>query len=154
MKKELSPLILLIVSIILTLILTPIGILHVTLKSIYETFQLKFWTGVIHFIKYWLKVLYQIWNVIKFIFIQLAIGIDLLGNVTTGEAIEDLVTTKEDTMYGNGEVTISTATGELEYFGNLNKLGVNFSKFLSKVLDPNHCIESYKRYIHNKKFEI
>lgn len=154
MKKELSPIVLLIVSIILFLLLTAIGLIHLVLKGVYHCFQLQFWNGPLYIIIYFLKVLYQIWNVIKFFCLQIAIGIDLFGNVTCGEAIEDLVTVEENTMYGAGDITISTATGHLEYFGKLNKLGIGFSKVLSKVLDPNHCIESYKRFLHNKRFNV
>lgn len=154
MKKELSPIVLLIVSIILFLLLTAIGLIHLVLKGVYHCFQLQFWNGPLYIIIYFLKVLYQIWNVIKFFCLQIAIGIDLLGNVTCGEAIEDLVTEEEYTLYGDGNITISTATGHLEYFKLLNKTGIKFSKVLSKVLDKNHCIESYRRWTHNKTFKI
>lgn len=153
-KREFSPLLLLIASIILSILLTAFGLIHLVIKSFYHTFQKKFWLGAFYFFIYWVLVLYQIWNVIKFLCLQIAIGIDLLGNVTTGEAIEDLVTTHENTMYGKGDVTISTATGELEYHGKLNKLGLKFTKVLSKVLDDNHSVNSYKRHLHNKKFEL
>jgi hypothetical protein len=152
--REFSPLVLFIVSIILSILLTGIGLIHLVLKSILLTFQLRFWIGPTHFILYWLFVLYQIWNVIKFYCMQSAIAVDLLGNVTTGEAIEDCVTAEEKTMYGRGDITISTATGELEYKGKLNKLGIKFTKVLSKVLDENHCIVSYKRYLHNQSFKL
>ena len=154
MKKEFSPILLLIASIVLSVLLTGFGLVHLVVKSIYLTFQKRFWIGIVHFVLYWFFVLYQIWNVIKFFCMQIAIGIDLLGNVTTGEAIEDCVTTHEATMYGRGDVTISTATGELEYHNKLNKVGVKFTKVLSKVLDDNHSIKSYLRHLHNQKFEL
>jgi len=154
MKKEISPIILFFVSILLSLALTAFGISHLIIKSIYHTLQVKFWRGPIYFVKYWIKFIYQIWNVIKFFCMQFAIAVDLLGNVTTGEAIEDLVTYKEETLYGNGNITISTATGELEFKGDLNTLGVKFSKVLSKLLDPNHCVVSYKRFLHNQTFKL
>lgn len=154
MKKEISPVLLLILSIVLTMFLTPFGLIHIAAKSIYHTFRIKFWIGPLIFINYWLNVLYQIWNVIKYLCLKIAISIDLLGNVTCGEAIEDCVTIKEITLYGKGDVTISTATGELEYKKELNNTGIKFSKVLSLLLDKNHCIESYKRHLHNKNFEL
>lgn len=152
--KELSPIWLLIASVVLFLMLSAFGTFHILCKCIFESFQKRFWKGIAHFFIYLIYVTYQIWNAIKYIFLHIAIGVDLLGNVTCGEAIEDLVTNEEKTMYGRGDITISTATGELEYHNKLNKLGLNFSKVLSKILDPNHCIESYKRWLHNKKFEL
>lgn len=154
MKKEISPLLLLVASVILLVALTVFGLFHLIAKSFYHTFQLKFWKGPLYFMKYWLKVLYQLWNVFKFFCMQIAISIDLFGNVTTGEAIEDFVTYKEETMYGNGNVTISTATGQLEYEKELNKTGINFSKVLSVILDKDHCVASYKRFLHNQTFKL
>lgn len=158
MKKiiiaEFSPLVLFVVSIILSILLTGFGLIHLVIKSMLLTFQKRFWIGPVHFILYWVFVAYQIWNVIKFFFMQSAIAVDLLGNVTTGEAIEDCVTAQETTMYGRGDITISTATGELEYKGKLNKLGIKFTKVLSTVLDKNHCVVSYQRYLHNQTFKL
>lgn len=152
--KELSPVWLLLASVILVCLLTVFGLVHLIIKCIYESFQLRFWKGILHFIIYLSYISYQIWNCIKYLFLHTAISLDLFGNVTCGEAIEDLVTAEEKTLYGRGDVTISTATGELEYKGKLNKLGKGFSKVLSKILDENHCVESYKRWMHNKKFEL
>lgn len=150
--KEFSPVVLFIISIVLCLLLTAFGLIHLVLKSIYHTVQVKFWKGPLYFIKFWLKVLYQLWNTIKFFFMQTAIAIDLFGNVTCGEAIEDCVTTTEKTMYGDGNITISTATGQLEYENKLNKIGIKFSKILSLLLDEDHCVQSYKRWKHNISF--
>lgn len=152
--REFSPFFLFIVSILLSLVFIGIGLVHLVLKSIWLTIQPKFWIGPIHFILYWITVLYQVWNVLKFYCLQSAIAVDLLGNVTTGEAIEDCVTTEENTMYGRGDITISTATGELEYKNKLNKTGIIFSKILSKLMDKDHCLQSYKRFLHNQKFKF
>lgn len=154
LKKEFSPLFLLIAMVFLFCTVTIVGIIHLIIKSIVDTFQWKFWMGPIRFILFWLLVLYQIWNVIKFFFMQIAIGLDMMENVVSGEALEDIITTEEKTMFGNGQVTVSTATGELEYKGKLNKYGVRWTKLLSKVLDENHSVNSYKRYLHNQKFEL
>lgn len=153
-RKELSPIWLLISAIILICLLIILGVIHLIVKGIYESFQKKFWNGIIYLVKYILNVTYQIWVCVKYLFLQTAIAIDLFGNVVCGEAIEDLVTYEEKTMYGKGDVTVSTATGEMEVKGKLNKLGLRFSKVLSKILDENHCVNSYKRHLHNQKFEL
>ena len=152
--KEFSPLILFIVSIFLLILLTCFGITHMIIKSIYHLFQCKFYLGPWYFIKYWFRVAYQLWNVCKYFLLKIAIGIDIFGNVACGEAIEDIITYEEKTMFGNGEVTISTATGELEYFDKLNPTGKWFTRTLSKLLDKNHSINSYKRYLHNQNFKL
>ena len=157
MKKiisELSPIWLLIISIILFILLSGLGFVHLLYKSLTNLCQFKFWKGLIYFFWYWLRIIVQIWKTIQYFCLHIAISIDLFGNVVCGEAIEDLITKEENTLFGNGEITISTATGELQSRDKLNKRGLKFSKFLSKVLDNNHCIESYKRYLYNKNFKI
>lgn len=157
MKKiisELSPIWLLIISIILFILLIGLGFVHLLIKTIYHSFQIKFWRGLIYFLWYWVRILVQIWRTVQYFLLHIAISIDLFGNVICGEAIEDIITTKEDTLYGDGEITISTATGKLEEENHLNKTGVKFSKFLSRVLDKDHCVNSYKRYLHNKNFKL
>ena len=66
LKKEFEPLILFISALIVFGTLSLFGMIYNLGKSIYECFQLKFWTGIFRFIEYWLKVLYQLWNVIKY----------------------------------------------------------------------------------------
>lgn len=144
---ELGPIYLCIASVVLIILLIGLGLIHLVCKSIYHTFQVKFWKGPIYFITYWLKVLYQLWNCIKYLLIEIAISLDLFGNISCGEAIEDCVTAKEDTLYGRGDITISAATGELEMNGNLNTFGWKFTSTLSKVLGENHSINCYKNYL-------
>lgn len=152
--REFSPLILFILSWIIFPFIIIKGIPYTIGKGIIETFQLKFWKGPLYIVKYILNVLYQIWNGIKFILMKLAIFPDLIANATSGELIEDIITTEEHTYFGDGNVTISTAIGHLEHFDNLNEIGKKLSIVLSKVLDKDHCVASYKRHLHNQSFKI
>lgn len=152
--KEFSPLLMLIGMVVIFLTVTAFGLIHLLLKSVKDTFQMRFWKGPLYFIKYWLNVLYQIWNSIKFITLQVAIGLDMMENVLGGEALEDIITAEENTLFGKGNITVSTATGQLEFLGKLNKKGVKWSKLLSRVLDKNHAVVSYMRWLHNKQFEL
>jgi hypothetical protein len=152
--SELSPIWLLIISIILFILLIGLGFVHLFLKSTYNLLQFRFWKGLIYFFWYWIRVVVQLWRTIQYFCLHIAISIDLFGNVICGEAIEDLVTTEENTLFGDGEITISTSTGELESKNKLNESGLKFSNFLSKILGKNHCIESYKRHLYNKEFKI
>jgi hypothetical protein len=147
MKKEFKPIALLLSAISITIILVPLGIIYNILKAIYHCLKFRPISAIIYILFYWLKVLYQIWNALKYLMMRLAVSLDLIWNATSGELIEDCVTTKEETWYGNGNRTISAATGELEYYDELNKTGIKFSKFLSEVLDKNHCIKAYEKEI-------
>jgi len=145
-KKELQPIILFIASVIVFGTLAIFGMVYNLFKSIYESFQLEFWKGLFKFIWYWLCVLYQLWNVLKCLLVEdgLAISIDKFGNVAGGEMLEDCVTTREDTLYGRGDVTISAATGKEEMECYLNKTGAWLTNLLSTVLGKGHSITAYK----------
>lgn len=76
---------------------------------------------------------------------KLAVCLDLIWNATSGEMIEDGVTAEENTLYGMGNVTVSAATGELEFKDKLNKTGKAFNRLLSFTLGKNHSIDAYKK---------
>ena len=147
MKKEIEPLLLFISALIVFGTLSVFGMLYNFGKSIYECCRGNFFTGVFKFIYYWLKVLYQLWNVVKYFLMKSAIAIDLFGNVAGGELVEDCVTAKEDTLFGKGSVTMSAGVGELEIEDELNPRGVFLTNLLSKALGENHSIEAYKNEI-------
>jgi hypothetical protein len=95
-----------------------------------------------------LHVLYQTWVVIKQLFLFIGYIIDLYGNVLLGELIEDLVTTEEDTYFGEGDVTISAALGDLKRKNKLKTTGIVICNILS-FLDPkheDHCITAIELY--------
>lgn len=156
LKKEIEPLLLMIASVIVFSLLTIFGMIYNVLKSFYEIKNYKDYRlkGILVLpmvifliIEYWVKVLYQFWNVVKYFMMKIAISIDLFGNVAGGELVEDCVTTKEDTWYGKGEHTVSAATGKLEQHEELNKFGLKFTKLLSKVLGKNHSLDAYYKEI-------
>jgi len=153
--SEFSPLILMVVSPCVFLWLIIPGLIYMIFKSLIETFQWKFWKGPIYFVLFWLRCIYEIWNSIKELFMNLAIFPDKLCNATSGEMLEDLITPVEKTLFGKGKKSISTAIGHLEvnHLPILN-FGKKLSKTLSVVLDKNHCTVSYKRDEHNQKFEL
>lgn len=146
-KKELKPLILFIASLIVFGTLAGLGMIYNFGKAIYESFQLEFWKGLFKFIWYWMRVLYQFWNVLKCLLVDdgLAIAIDKFGNVAGGEMLEDCVTTREDTWFGLGDTTISAAVGKEEIECYLNKTGFWLTKLLSRVLGKNHSIDAYHK---------
>ncbi len=143
LKYELTPLYLFIASMVAFPIVIAFGIVYLTGKSFYKA---KFSSYFI----YWVQVIYQIWVVVKYALLHLAIIPDLLANVTSGEAIEDIVTTQEDTLFGKGNATISAAIGCQENKGELIKDGVKLKNTLNKILGKDHCIEAYQNYLKNE----
>lgn len=145
MKKELQPIILFLSALIIFTLLSMIGIVYTCGKAIKESFQVNFWQGIVKLIKFWLNILYQLWNVIKYLLMGLVITFDLFANVTAGELLEDFVTANEDTLYTNGNYTISAATGECEVNKKLNRKGGWLTNLLSKALGKNHSIVAYNK---------
>lgn len=137
------PLVLFISALLVFGIISVLGLVYNFGKAIYNCMRLKPVTAFISFIMYWLRFLYQIWNVIKYYLLHAAISFDLFGNVAAGEMIEDCVTAKEDTLYGRGDFTVSAATGKLEMDKDLNKTGTWFTNMLTKVLGQKHSVNAY-----------
>ena len=98
--------------------------------------------------KWLLAILYQAWNVIKFIFLMIGYIIDLFGNVFLGSFIRYLVTNEIDTLFGQGGVTISAALGDLLKREKLNARGLRWCKWLSKadMKHENHCLAAIELY--------
>ncbi len=95
-------------------------------------------------------IIYQILKSVNYLFYHLALTLDLIGNATAGEVIEKIVTNEKNTLFGEGDVTISASIGKLEYENQLNKRGVFFTNLLSKVFEQNHSILAYQEYLEGK----
>ena len=128
--------------------LLSIGVLYTFSKPFYD-YRGNPFTKRLQSVLIWIfRVLYEVWVVFKKIFLFIGYVIDLYGNVILGELIEDIVTAKEDTYFGKGNITISAALGDLKLQGKLNKRGLWFCDVLSK-LDPvheDHCIAAIDLY--------
>jgi len=128
--------------------LIPIGILYTLSKPFYDYRKRPFKIRLQRVGAWFLQVLYQLWTIVKYIFLAIGHVVDLFGNVLLGEMIEDIVTSEEDTMFGLGDVTISAALGELKRDGKLNGRGIMLCNVLS-FLDPkheDHCIAAIELY--------
>lgn len=142
LKEELGPIGLLLAAIILSPLLV-VGFIYSTIKSILNSRGYRLGFAIKRFIIYWLNVIYQIWEVIKYLLVSIAYIIDLFGNVFAGEMIRDYVTTEKTTYYKKGECTISMATGDIEersrYKPEIMKSGGHrLIKFLN-VFEKDHC---------------
>lgn len=128
--------------------LFPLGIIYTFSKPFYD-YRSRPWSERWYRIGRWaLNTLYQFWIVIRRFFLFIGFVIDLLGNVFLGELIEDLVTAEEDTLFGEGDATISAALGDLKRRGRLNRAGLKLTDLLS-FLDPkheDHCIAAIELY--------
>lgn len=146
-KKIISGPIALLASLILSIILLPVGFLYTIGKYAKECKVNPILTMLKNF---GLSILL----VISYLCMRVAVAIDRLGNVVAGEFLEDFITSKEDTLFSKPDITISSSTGALEVEGELNKTGTWFSKILSKVLgEDNHAILSYAHYLESKKLD-
>jgi hypothetical protein len=106
----------------------------------------KFFVLIIRLIDGTLYALgYLLFHISKFL--------DILWCVWCGEAFEDALTTRENTMFGTF-TTISEATGKEEKDGYLTPFGKKFSRVLSSAFGQvQHCLDSLEVGILKKKLE-
>lgn len=144
-KKIISGPIALLASLILSIILLPVGFLYTIGKYAKECKVNPILTMLKNF---GLSILL----VISYLCMRVAVAIDILGNVIAGEFLEDFITSKEDTLFSKPDITISSSTGALEVEGELNKTGNWFSNLLSRAIgEDNHAILSYAHQLESDK---
>lgn len=129
--KKTNPLfyfILLIVSLLLIIITGPIGIMY----SIFYHLIKKFFFKKIHIY-----------------FLEIAIGIDQLGNIIMQHLFNYLLIKKNGYKFGLKYETISNVLGKNELQKTLSYWGILLNKLLNKM-DKNHSLNSVKYYIEIK----
>lgn len=141
MKELLSGLITLIGALIITGPILIFGTLYSLCYSIWLTLTLKKWYS---FFTFWWRLLDGFAAALGSALHDIAFALDMMWNVN-GEIIEDIITTEENTMFSEKNVTVSASTGKLEIEGKLNKTGIKFSKFLNVVfMQRRHAIDSWE----------
>ena len=150
--QEVKPLVTLILALLLFIIVSGFGIIANFYFSIKGCLQFKFWRGVKHFIVYWLYVLYQAWECVKYLINKVSVAVDLLGNVTSGELIEKVASRRKETWFGKGDITLSAAFGKEQNDFQLSLFGWLISRTLSKIFEKNHSINAYDKKILIDKF--
>lgn len=150
--KELVPFGLVIVAVIGSVLLIPLGLIHIVFKPFYDVRK----HGVLYSFAWWfvwmLRLVYQLWVGIKYLLFQIAYFIDLWGNVLFGELLEDIVTAREDTYLGKGDITISAALGDLAQTYDLNRTGIWLVRMLGKI-DKNHCKKALELWEIREKYK-
>lgn len=112
MKKLVISLIVLFVAVVLTVCISPFGILYGIIKSIYR-----------RNLKYFSKIL-----------LRIAVALDQLGNVTCGGLL-DVIFTKEGNNFGLEDDTVSEVLAKNQH--NLTRFGRLISNLL-EYIDPGH----------------
>jgi len=158
MKNFIKGIIILCLSLIVFTFVNIIGFLYFIGYSIvtYSSFKT--------FILLWIKYIDNILSNLGFILYQIGVGYDMIGNVMAGELLEDFVSHKSDSHFGEKDITVSASIGELEL---KTELDPNYKskkgRFLSKLLNivfwqKRHCIDSWlyekgRREIKEQLFE-
>lgn len=126
----------LISAIVLGIVVIPVGLIYTLGKKIVE-FKFSSFFGQIG------MLLIHILFVFSWLCERIAVGLDILANVASGELIEDCITSKEDTLFGEPGITLSASTGQIEYLEKLNPTGKWFTNILSSVFEENHSLHAY-----------
>ena len=140
MKELFSGLWALVCAVIVTCLMVPIGILYSLGYSIWLTISLKKWYA---FFVFWWHLIDGIAAAIGHFFYETAYSLDLTWNVK-GEILEDLITSEENTTFGQKNITVSATTGKIEIDGKLNRVGRIFSKTLNFFFgQKQHAIDAW-----------
>ncbi len=116
-------LLLFIISILLTIVTVPLGILYTALKLLFKG---KF------------GVLFRVSNGY---FYKFALAIDQMGNVAMQDLFNDIFIKNDGYKFGDEDETISSVLGKNERNNQLTVLGKGIVKILD-VIDPGHALNS------------
>jgi hypothetical protein len=157
-KKELGNLFLIAVALVLAVFILPIGIVWaLIIKPIYHASKKDPSYAGKKMLKYFGNFFYQVWAAIKLVFRFIAEFIDLLGNAVSGELIEDVVTPMEDTMFGEGDVYISAALGDVEEKAKKDPSKITpTGKWINRQLnkfEPNHSNKALRLHKFRQKLK-
>ena len=73
---------------------------------------------------------------------DLAQSIDRFGNVLLGPILNKILITSDGYKFGNGQETMSSATGRNVIKGTLTPIGIKFNNLLSFCFGHDHAINS------------
>ncbi len=115
-----------IISIVLTVVTVPLGIVYTVFKFIFKgKFALLFKVGNGYFYKF-------------------ALAIDQMGNVAMQDLFNVLFIVNEGYKFGNEDETISSVLGKNEQLHTLSSFGTFLVKILN-FLDKNHALNSIEQ---------
>lgn len=118
-----------IISVILGILLIPVGIIYGFFRNFYHTH-----------IGYAIKKT-------NAKFLKMAVGLDIFGNVYGEELLNTLLIKREATYkFGEFGTTVSAILGASQYFGTLTPLGKAIANTLNK-LQKDHCLNAYESMI-------
>ena len=141
MKEFLKSIVILIATLIVSFFVFAFGIPYSIGYNIYMSVTFKKWSALF---KLTWRILDGAFCAFGYMIFHFCIGLDMLWNVF-GEIFEDIITAKEDTDFGEKNITVSSSTGHLEMDGNLNKAGKIFSRLLSKAfMQKSHALDSWE----------
>lgn len=141
MKELLKGLWALVWAAIVSVLMFSLGTIYTMLYSLWLTVTLKDFKA---FFMFWWKTVDGLAAALGYIFYRIAYGLDMGWNVN-GEILEDFFTHKEDTNFGEKNITVSATIGKLEIDDDLNKTGKWFSKILNFFFNQKqHAIDAWK----------
>lgn len=88
-----------------------------------------------------IAILYVAFNAISKVLGEVAISIDMAGNVLLSEPFNDILIKSEGYQFGKRKETISSVLGKNKRHKTLTRLGRSLADTLDWI-DPNHCIKS------------
>ncbi len=137
-------------ALIISCFIFPLGTPYAVGHAIVLSFKTKRWE--------WFKLIIRfidgIFYALGYLLFHTAKFLDILWNTMAGEMFEDIVTTREDTLFGVRGITISESVGKEEVSGFLVETGKKFTKGLNKIFGQSqHAADAYHLGLLRKELE-
>ena len=128
-------------AIVVTVLLVPAYVYSI-FYAIYRGCKLDDWKAPFRFI--W-SLINGTLSVFGWLFYQIGVFLDYLWNIWGGEAIEDMVTTREKTNFSKSRITVSSSCGREKLDGFYIEKREWFSRLVNRVFGQrNHFIGAEK----------
>lgn len=144
----------LLLTLLVSVILIPAGIVYHLITSVLSVIRLKFWQGIYKFFGYWVVFMFQLYYALSYICYHGAVAIDLLWNSVSGDLIERITVEKRSRglgSYGRGNFRLTECLGSSENNRQLTRSG----KFIIKIVDfiflaVNYCQQAVNKMFYRK----
>lgn len=128
-------------ALLVSVLMFSIGFLYSFGYSIFMSFKKR---DIKIFFKFWWRLIDGFAAALGHMLYEIAYSLDLGWNVN-GEILEDMLTTKEDTTFGQKNISVSASVGKLEIDNNLVKSGKRFSKLLNFFFNQKqHAVDAWR----------
>lgn len=127
-------------ALLVSVLMFTVGTLYSLIYSFYMSITGKDWKS---FFRFWWKTIDGLLSSIGNLLYEMGYSLDTAWNVN-GEILEDMITSEENTTFGQKNISVSASVGKLQVEGKLNRFGKIFSRILNVFFwQKQHAIDAW-----------